>query len=1760
MARQTASPTSTAGAGYIFEEKVAAYWLLHLLAGRSPLDAELGPLRRIGFQTRADGWLLDDLLATFDRSSQAAVSVKSSQVIRGARAPEDFVHDCWELHLKPGATNFRSSEDRLVLATSGLPSGTRRAVDDAIKRAVKAPDLLDGRIRRPRWASEAVRKFVKSFHCPRDLKKQYGAANLRSGMLLRAIRVLDYDFGRVDSESEKTAITLCRELVRSGTRGDASLLWNEAQRVARTNRTAGGWVDLERFLDELRGKVSLKAHPDYEHDWDALAKASRTWLDDTKDVIGTGLRLPREELSQKLLKGFHDARVVVVLGESGIGKSALFKGLSRSPEIESRSVVYLDASEVAHLGATSRAAGLNYPVEEILSTQTEASALLLLDRLDRLVEPDEFKRVGRVLKSLRLEEANSPWRLGLTCRESSWPTVKRQLSDAGIELRSALSIHVSGFTRDEVAAIARQLPGLALVLSRSELSPILSKPKILDLIATAAREGQPMAVAEWVGESSIVEWFWTDYLCSGGRTLSHGNLLKKLAVMQADERRFASPTITLTSTEAEILPDLINAGIILQREETVRFAHDLYADYARQRFLLGQWSSGDRSAIASRLINPIWHHAVSLLGLHYLELSLSDATERIDQWRNLARSCEQEEQPSGVGSDLLLDAVVYSAQPALLLDLLTVDLTANEGRLLKRFLVRVFHVASVPDPRVSQFPNLSEEQRSNLTVQLRLPRFQIWVRILRWVVERRALVLKNAAEEFLPIAETWLRLAREWPKLPISNEVADMVLMLAENAAATFESGRYHEPIHNPELLYILAMLSGRFQPERTLALALRLAGRGPEPPAQAKPADLESPRGRSWPAEWDEPLPPWPDGPYRRQSNEFQDVAVSEPVVSTLIDLDPKLAEEIFLALLISPPRTKNPMFHDSLMHDYDLEYIRGATPAFYDFAPVSKLITKDSGIAIDFILKLSNFATDRWAESWIISQKEFYQAEKSEKDLPRLTLVVGSEPKDYFGDAKVFAWHTGAAAVPHSLEAALMVLEHWLYSEVDKESLRPETVKALLDGSRSVSVIGVLFELARRNPELLLDLLGPLVGAAEVYFWQYESVMTSALRGFGWGLGTRVDEEKFEHARAWISMPHRDIDFRALVSYIFVHKFVATGREWSALEQGRRAWIERRHSRGADAAEQLDYLDTLIEQFDRKNWKETAAPDGTRQFEYIPPPYLAERSDMVRQHTAQEMQKLSFPIDCRRILDGEADCAEKDVQRMLQYALEAGANPDVDQIPGRSMAIRCGAASVAIVKSPEWLAQQPDWMVRCREWLLAGSSSIFAPTHFEERRQIHGGASWDTFCAEGVARLWVHDPDDQELRRAVAKLTSAHTDEAVGRLFSALAPHREQLGLDFQRLLHLGVWVARLNMIFWVSGDGTFGNMAAEFEAATLKFIDRSLPPISEDWAQLSTSWPNSIPKPDTELAQLRRSPVDTHFLQQMFSWLLGEASNFKATDRAFLIKDVLNLSSILFFRFNRQAPSKVRTRRGVLTVDDRHQLGVPDEFDHAVTALNAAYMVNEPDANLRRAMSRKWYTVPKGAPLWLQDLFENIYRYGMDSGDAVAPSFVAVIRDAFEFCLGREGLRSKESTVFHDSEVLQALIGWRRAYGVGQGWKTRWGAEREVIACQLMPLWKKWIEAAIGWHGCATRLLLIASSPACNKLWPQMLTALGTSPAQKWVRDCEEPLVSYLEKIWTEHRTELDAELRNAFDLLLHALLERQVPRAIALSRLMAAGNQA
>src|SRR5438132_9486636 len=61
MAKKEAPAALTGGAGFNYEDYVAARFLIDLLAGTSSLGVAFGRLARVDWQARDAGWLIDDL-------------------------------------------------------------------------------------------------------------------------------------------------------------------------------------------------------------------------------------------------------------------------------------------------------------------------------------------------------------------------------------------------------------------------------------------------------------------------------------------------------------------------------------------------------------------------------------------------------------------------------------------------------------------------------------------------------------------------------------------------------------------------------------------------------------------------------------------------------------------------------------------------------------------------------------------------------------------------------------------------------------------------------------------------------------------------------------------------------------------------------------------------------------------------------------------------------------------------------------------------------------------------------------------------------------------------------------------------------------------------------------------------------------------------------------------------------------------------------------------------------------------------------------------------------------------------------------------------------------------------------------------------------------------------------------------------------------------------------------------------------------------
>src|SRR3984893_7318249 len=101
MKKKTARPSttrSTAGPGFDFEDRVAAWLLLKALTGQ-PLPGVEGIGTRLQMQTEALGWAIDDILLTTvvapDDKRQLAISCKSNVQVTASGLPADFVKRCW---------------------------------------------------------------------------------------------------------------------------------------------------------------------------------------------------------------------------------------------------------------------------------------------------------------------------------------------------------------------------------------------------------------------------------------------------------------------------------------------------------------------------------------------------------------------------------------------------------------------------------------------------------------------------------------------------------------------------------------------------------------------------------------------------------------------------------------------------------------------------------------------------------------------------------------------------------------------------------------------------------------------------------------------------------------------------------------------------------------------------------------------------------------------------------------------------------------------------------------------------------------------------------------------------------------------------------------------------------------------------------------------------------------------------------------------------------------------------------------------------------------------------------------------------------------------------------------------------------------------------------------------------------------------------------------------------------------------------------
>ena len=289
-----------------------------------------------------------------------------------------FVQDAWGQWRGVHRSVFDRERDFLALTVGQLASTVKQAWDLLQEQAAHtSPDRLVQRLTDQGQSSELERAIFESLRTLED-KSVEQPKPYETAELLARIRI--FQFG---PENESDSIVQCSRATVSGSILHGTQLWNRLIGLAAENRSSGGYLDVLKLIKILRRDFELRDFPEYEADWTRLEQLSSDNARLVHATVGSDIQIQRPEQEKTLQDALDGNRVVVLMGESGSGKSALISKIVQTRRFSR--VVWLLPRQLSEpsLSEVSQRLRLQHSIPEMVEHSVKRPALLVLDGFDR---------------------------------------------------------------------------------------------------------------------------------------------------------------------------------------------------------------------------------------------------------------------------------------------------------------------------------------------------------------------------------------------------------------------------------------------------------------------------------------------------------------------------------------------------------------------------------------------------------------------------------------------------------------------------------------------------------------------------------------------------------------------------------------------------------------------------------------------------------------------------------------------------------------------------------------------------------------------------------------------------------------------------------------------------------------------------------------------------------------------------------------------------------------------------------------------------------------------------------------------------------------------------------------------------------------------------------------------------------------------------------------------------------------------------------
>jgi hypothetical protein len=1760
MVSNIAAPKNTGGGGFVFEDDVCAWLLAYMLASEPAFGYSLGIPIRLDFQTRPDGWFLDDVLvttATGTTNHRVALSIKSNAQFTTSSAPKDFVACAWEQWLHLGSQVFNHASDFMGLITCSLSDAARISVNSLIEKAYAGdPDLLPSRLATPNWASDEERRLFASFACPPNLASAHNITEADTGRLLQRLLFRQHDFGERMSDSLNVSLRVCRATLRSKGQADAEHLWKALRDISAELRPKAGSITRSALVDRLRTLFVLADYPDHAADWDKLDRQSTATVIQVPNVIARRIRLQRDASLAAVREATAANRAVVLVGASGVGKSAIARAFYEARVTNGERTLWFDARSFERPDFTSFEADLRLgtPLAELLSTTPGPNPVLILDGLDRLYSEPAFRIVAMLLRIVSEGTPATQWHLVIPCQGQEWSRVLESIQRAGFSGNAWKQVEIPRLSAQELSPVGTSMPGLARLFLLPHVANLLSNLKMLDLVARRVDAGEVVDSSAWVGESSIAEWFWTAEVDRGADRIARGSFARRLGQLQADLLLASVPVESFGIAELAPLETLAADRICLQVPgDRLTFAHDLYGDWARLRILLNHRTDLP-DFLRSRRESPLWHRAVRLLAIHLLE-----QPSGVQEWRNMLVSFGPTE--FGIIHDLLLEAPVFAANPRPLLEAILPDLLANHGGLLRRLLTRFLAFATVPNIAMVSTAHALGLDENTARATYRSPYWPYWLDVLRLLHTHQAEVIAVAPCEVARVVEMWMQFAP--PGSILREEVAELGIRLGRYALETRKDYGNREWQNERRRFYTCALIAAPERADEATKIALTACERTTTteaPPSLTSPNNSPSARRRRV-RSFSRPLRRtalWPDGPHSRIDDEFQAVVLDSGAILELFRVRPDTAIEIVLASLIKPPREEDwddDWFHRAELGSVDWHHWH---PALYTHGPFLAFLRINFEKGLELIVRLVEFAISRWYEyaeegalEWRTQALAKGESEAQVEEAVRVhhpqgvVMKVGNDAHTFAGDAQVYGWSAGLGNPPSAVEASLMALEQYFYLQLDEGKDIMTEIATVLARAKSVALLKVLCEVGKRHQVLFEGPLQPLLSAPELYEWNISEIIQNRshmlIGAFTHGHWFVELAKKFHH------MEHRKRDLRNIAVLLMLNR--PAMREYFATV--RADWEATRSSNAGDQSSPM--MDQLIITLDPANYAVQEDPEHGTVLVNVKALQLQEKQTEELRATNEHMLIMSFPIQCRTILDENKLLSNEVLETMWEQwerICELAGQRVVPSIEGEHVGGESASAvsgGIAVfLRYPEWCESEPS---RKERLLSALRALLNDPPQPSTTDSPESGLTWnwDCFVAEAVALLWGQEPRNVEWRQAVTRMVFLPRYATVKVLFTCCAEHRVSLGKDFSRLRRLALeWAyvrGRMDLLHRVpresvesedAGTQRIHKVLAEWkEERIAAFVSGSMDVMPVNWADCDD--PQRFAELDAALPEWRRSmTMDFHLVRSAHEWL-------PLLDKA--VDDRERGECIQFW---------CSTLSNVLA----RPIAEAGQSDHQYPSEDERWVLNAVAAVVLQLRTEETSVIPwqtlldlgREAHFWPHLFAQALHRYALTL-EQTPVSYTEIVRQMVQGAFTRVDEKSR----------WPAFEGvWDSLIGVDWSATTLWEPRHAALVVSLKDVFDVWMDK-VPIHGrrlasFATWLARPAASSMRLRSLVWFLNRLRVEP-KKEIRDLNEAadaVATLLSIIWTEDQQRLRSEPQafETFRGLLGWLGDRQNSRGLEL----------